>query len=381
MNPPPIQGASVGSLWPVVLIGVAGVAVFNLAPLFLRAAAARFSLGDDAIGWLLGAEIAGIALASFAVLVIAGRVSPRAIALVGLVVIVLGNPLAGMAEAYSLFLAIRFLIGLFGDGFVYVAVIMTLGRHRLPTRAFATLSLANMGLAGLGLSLLSTAEAPAFTMLFTTLGLIGILAWRRFPSLSPAGELAQSSVGRRASAAATLGLAGLFAYAINLGVVWGYAERAGAWIGLAEADIGLLIGTSVMLQAIGSAAAMALSVRVSPSRVLWVVAVAQAASLWMLANAAGPWGFLAAIGLWGFSWNLGIPQVLGILTSATQHGRTLALAPGTEALGAASGPLLAGALVMTTGPITVPLIAAMAAATAVAFSLGAARMTRRTKSL
>lgn len=219
MSSAPARDGPVGGLWPVILTGVAGVAVFNLAPLFLRAAAARFSLSDDEIGWLMAVEIAGIALASFTVLVVAKHVSPRAIALVGLVVILLGNPIAGAVDAYSLFLAIRFFIGLFGDGFAYVAAIMTLGRHTQPTRAFAALSLANMALAGLGLSLLGAADAAAFTAVFAALGLIGMLAWRRYPSLAPSDSPGHHRNGGAARGASMLGLAGLFAYAINLGAV------------------------------------------------------------------------------------------------------------------------------------------------------------------
>ncbi len=58
------------SLWPVIPLGIAGSAVFNLAPVYLTDASHRLMLNDQEIGQLMGVEIAGIAIASVLAMVL-----------------------------------------------------------------------------------------------------------------------------------------------------------------------------------------------------------------------------------------------------------------------------------------------------------------------
>ena len=70
-------------VWPVVMAGIAGAAMFNLAPAFLASNAAWFGLDDRQIGWLMSAEIAGIAIASVLTLLFGHRGQLRTLAFDG----------------------------------------------------------------------------------------------------------------------------------------------------------------------------------------------------------------------------------------------------------------------------------------------------------
>jgi MFS family permease len=369
------QGGEHGfSLWPVVLTGVAGAAMFNLAPLFLQTSGVHFELDDRQIGWLMGTEIFGIALASVAMFFLMRLYRLSQTALIGLSVIVAGNLASPMIDTFGTFLVLRFLIGFFGDGLAYVTAIIALGRHPNSIRAFAVLSFSNMCVSGSALALLPLLPEElirnSVTALLVIFGVVAIALWRHFPPhADSSGDNDTKPNPLRLPPSHLLALAGLFAFTVNLGAVWGYAERLGADIGLEVAVSAQLLSISIVFQAIGSLLAIYLSKRARPLRVLAIVAALQASGLLLQANAVGPWTYLAGFSLWGASWNLGIANFLGFLSKMARDNKALALAPGIEALGAAAGPVLVGSLLFTGTHRIVPLVAAAGAVVAVAIYL------------
>jgi len=363
------DGGPAFPLWPVVVIGVAGTAMFNVAPLFLQTQAAHFELSDREIGWLMAAEIVGIALASVVMLLSMRRYLLRQTAFLGAAVIVAGNLVSPWIDSFAVFLGLRFVIGLFGDGLAYVTAIITLGRHPNPIRAFALLSFSNMCLSGVALALLPLLPVallrPGVISLLVLLALLALVFWRRFPRFDGEVEPATVRTAFRLSPVHLLGLAGLFAFTVNLGAVWGYAERLGAGIGMEVGISARLLSLSVVFQALGSLLAVYLSRYTRPIPVLLLVALLQAVGLLFQATATGPWTYLAGFSLWGASWNLGIANFLGLLAKMEQGRRVLALAPGIEALGAAAGPVIAASLLLYGTNFVVPLIAAFSTTVAV----------------
>lgn len=362
-------------VWPVAMAGIAGAAMFNLAPAFLASNAAWFGLDDRQIGWLMSAEIAGIAIASVLTLLFGHRGQLRTLALIGLGVIVVGNLASLAAQTFSSYLVIRFLIGLFGDGFAYVTAVSTLGRHKNPTRAFATLSFSNMCFSGTALLALSQSPEShtrlAVVVLFALLSASAIAAWRRWPQFLDSGAESGSFQLRPLH---ILGLIGLFAFTANLGAVWGYAERLAEGTGLSSGEITALLSVSIVFQALGSLLAMFCSRYRRPDRILVIVAGLQIAGLWLLSGATGPWLYIGGLALWGGSWNLGIANLLGMLSMTRGGPRSLSLAPGVEAMGAASGPLLVVALIPFGTQAAVPLVGILGALTAIILALPMARL-------
>lgn len=349
------------AMWPVVLAGLAGAAMFNLAPLYLETNGSRFGLNDQQIGWLMSVEVAGIALASLLVLIWMRHVALRHVALIGLVVIVCGNLASLTVDSFVDFLLIRFATGLFGDGFAYVAAITCLGRHSNPVRAFATLSFTNMCVIVVAMVLIPkySDEHRQFAVLATLIlfGLIALALWRHFPRFTDTAEQDPQSASAHIDPLHLLALFGLMTFTANLGAVWGYVERIGVGIGMELATTAQLLSLSVVFQAMGSLSAILLSRKIMPGQALLLIAVFQACGILFLVTADNPWSFLAGVCLWGASWNFGAANFLGLLASAPNSRRALLLAPGIEALGAAGGPILVGGLLILGTQLAVSMVA------------------------
>ncbi len=353
-----------GFLIAAIGAGVAGTAMFNLAPLFLSAAMEAFRLDDRQIGLLIGTEIAGISLASLAGVLLAPRLGCRTLAISGLMFIVLGNITALAAQDYSILLAIRFLTGFGGDGLAYVAAIIALGHWHNPTRAFALYSFTNMCIAGTTLALLprlpGAADWQSITLLLAGLAVVALLLSRQhLTGLTGKSAGGITGVSPLVTPANGLLLTGLFAYTVNLGAVWGYVERIGDSAGLDTVRIGLYLGISMAFQALGSLSAAGLSRYTGAVPPLFGTLVLQLAALYLLAGVTDGTGFLVAVALWGFSWNLGIANILGLVAGLPGGRRLLALAPGTEALGASLGPVIVALLLVPGDYSTVIMIAAI----------------------
>lgn len=336
------------ALWPMVLCGVAGAAVFNLAPLYLAASAQRFALDDRQVGWLMSAEIAGIALASLAVLLLRGRLPMHRVAIGGALCLTIGNLAALQVDSFGAFLAMRLAIGFLGDGLVYVAAIVLLGRQADPVRAFATLSFTNMcftaGMLWLLPLVLRDVDNEHLAWLFAGLAVAVLLASHRLvhPESRTQVDGVLSTVGRGLP---LLGLGGFALFGANLGAVWSYAERLGANIGLESGQAAMLLGISILFQALGSLLAALTSRRIAPRFSLSLVVATQCLAAVMLAQAGDARLYLVAFALWGASWNFGAAHLLGMLSRLSGGQRVLSLAPGTEALGVSLGPLGVGILI------------------------------------
>jgi predicted MFS family arabinose efflux permease len=352
------QGDTCPAIWPALVAVLTGAAVFNLAPLYLEASARRYALDQQQIGWLMSAEIAGIALASFLVLLLQNQLAVRRLTLVGTLIIIGGNLLSASIAQFEVFLVSRFFIGLLGEGLVYVTAIITLGRHSNPVWSFALLSFSNMCFSALMLlgvpRLVGTADIVGLLLLFSTLGIVLLIAWHWYPGDSRDGKTAVFA--SRLSRVGWSGLLGLTLFGANLGAVWSYAERLGASIGMETATSAQLLSVAIGFQALGSLLAMWLSHRLRAEYSLVGVALGQCIAMLLLALADSPWAYLAGVALWGASWNLGAANLLGLLSHLPDRRNVLALAPGFEATGVTLGPLGVAAMIGPGLQLIMPLV-------------------------
>ncbi|MCB1773698.1 MAG: hypothetical protein KDI88_08790 [Gammaproteobacteria bacterium] len=371
------------ALWGPISCGVAGAAAFNLAPLYLDGMRRRLGLDDAQTGWLMGAEIAGIALAAMLALAACRQWDPVRLARAGLVMIVAGNLVSLLVTGFASLLGVRFLVGLFGDGIVYAAAIMLLGTRPSRVRAFATLSLTNMAVTAAvlwGLPRMPLDEpgiGPIATFVF--FALLALLAVRRLDTVAP--TFAGSGVGLSGPARhlrwiQLIALFGLAAYAVNLGAVWPFAERLAEGAGVAGPAIPQLLVVSVLFQAMGSVTALVLGRNGRHGRVLLFVMLMQLASQALIWQADGSASLLIGLSLWGASWNLGIAFLLATIAGMPNGSRGLAFVPGVEALGVSLGPMFVAMALSGHLQDTVPMVATTAMLFALAVFLSIDRRRR-----
>lgn len=353
-----------------ILAGLCGAATFNLAPLFLPAAARSFHLSDREIGLLMGVEVGGLALASILTLLLIPQLGCRRVAAIGFACVILGNGLSGFATDAQQLLPLRFLTGLLGDGLVYSAAIVALGRRRNPTGAFALLSLSNMCFTALILAavpwLIGVPDWQFMTGLLCMVALPGLLLFR-FIDPQTDRESERTAPGDLLAPTSLLAFAALFAFSINLGAVWTYLERIGNAAGLEPEQVSSYLSISLVCQAAGSLSAAVLSLYCKRLPALFAAFGVQLLSLGLLAAAQTPLAYLIAVSLWGFSWNLGIANMLGSLAHLGETRRLLPLVPGTEAMGVSLGPVLVAVTLTEGSYASVHLVGGIA----VVFSIGA----------
>lgn len=332
-----------------VLLGVVGASFFNLQPLFFAAAQPVFELSDAQIGGLAASELAGVALVSLWLTIFAGELNYRAIAVTGLVFIIIGNVASLFAETVWQLMSIRFLTGFLGDGVVYICAILLLGSTGSPTRLFGLLVFVNMIITAVTINLLPGLLAdqlwPGLLILLAGMAVVALLF---AVALTGSARSTRIFDGRAlCHRQAVYLLLAICAFAMNLGVVWSYAERLGARAGLGLGEISVYLSYSLPLQAGGALFAALVGTRLGRARPFALVVLCQLLAIFLLQGAApgSQWWFFAGISLWGFSWNLGIAYLLGLVAAVDAGQRLLMLVPCMEAIGISLGPAIAAAFI------------------------------------
>ena len=350
--------------------------MFNLAPLFLAAVGDAYQLTDRQIGLLAGVEIAGFAIASFSAPRWVLKRGYRMAASIGVAGLVVGNLASLLADSFTELLVFRLFTGLLGDGLAYVAAILTLGARSNPTRAFGLLTFSNMCFTGVALIVLPQVLVDSgwwsLRLFLALLGASGVLALKYIPAepeIAPSrGDQVVAKPGL-----GSLALLGVFFFCINLGAVWAFAERIGAATGLDIGVIGLYLGLSMPFQALGSLGAALLSTSFGRVRPLCVALFGQLLALALLGGATTGLEYFAAVSLWGCTWNFGINYQLGQIAELPNGARLLALVPGSEAIGASIGPVIAGLLLSGSGYSPVILLASGGTLFGLGLAIGVAR--------
>ena len=354
-----------------ILFAVIGSAFFNLQPLFLAAAQSLFVLTDSQVGWLAATELSGIALASLLLTIFTGDFNYRIVSSAGLFAIVLGNTATLFADNFSQLLIVRFATGLMGDGMVYISAILLLGRSSSPTRMFGLMVFINMAVTAINLQFLPKLFPNdiwqgllLFLIIIAVTGLLFVffLPGKRHNTLA---NPVISGLDRQA----TLLLLAVCAFAINLGVVWSYAERIGSHAGLSLDEIATYLSYSLPLQATGALLAVIFGMRFGSAKPMVLVVVLQLIAVGMLIKASpdNDWLFFGGISAWGFSWNLGIAYLLGQAAVMRSGLQILILVPCAEAIGVSTGPAIAAALVNGSHYLPVHVTAVAAAIVSAVF--------------
>ena len=352
-------------------LAVIGSAFFNLQPLFLGAAQPLFALSDSQIGWLAASELAGIAMASVLLTTVAGNYNYRVVASAGLAAIMLGNAATMFAENFAQLLVARLATGLLGDGVVYITAILLLGSSSAPTRTFGLMVFINMAFTATNMQLLPELFSDniwqallVFLMMIAATGLLFVIFLPGKRHIT-SGNPVINGLDRQA----THLLLAVCAFAINLGVVWSYAERIGSHAGLSLDEIATYLSYSLPLQATGALLASILGMRFGNAKPMMLVVVLQLIAIGMLIKASpdDDWLFFGGISAWGFSWNLGIAYLLGQAAVMRSGLQILILVPCAEAIGVSTGPAIAAVLV--NGSHYLPVYATAVAAAIVSAGL------------
>ena len=336
-----------------VLLGVSGVAIFNVLPLYLGAAAEQLNLSPDKTGLLATIELSAIALASLLGPLWVSRVNWRVTAYAATSIIILGDLLTTTLSNYELILLTRVITGFFGEGLVYAIAISALAESDEPERAFGYAVSGQVLSAAVGLyflpplvailgvnSVIYYVAAIAFASLW-------LVHW--MPEASTKRVQAISCEPRFPSFVPLIGLAVMSIWYLCIGSFWAFAERIGDEAGLELQVIGTALSISTIAGLLGSISATFLKGRFGRMWPFLAAVVLQIFVFIAISMEFSEQLFFAALIVFNIGWNFGVTYLLAMIASSDSQGKFVVLAPVSQSIGTAGGPALTGLMAVQYG--------------------------------
>lgn len=332
-------------LLPVFAIGVMGNNVITLTPLFVGAMVSDRGFSEQQAGYMVSADLAGFTVATFCIAFLIGRVSWRALALAGVVLMLVANAATTDVYTETMFAAARFLSGV-GGGVLVATATVALGRTDAPDRNFGILYALQLLISTAGLWVLPTLLEHyglngAYWMIVVLAVITGFAA-TAVPDGGGHNKAATASVGKSRGwwLTATV-LVSVVVFFTEQNAVWGYAERIGHVAGLSASFIGFSLGVATLTGFLGAAAVAWAGKVFGRTTPLFVFTLLQVGVYVVLVGDVSSTVYLAAVALLAFAWNAMIPLQFGILADIDPTGKALALAATFTGVGLTLGPAIA----------------------------------------
>lgn len=323
-----------------------GAMPFAVQPFFLSVMSEALMLAPDQVGLLASADILGVVLASFSGLWWKRRFSHQALIKLASMSMVLGYLGLLFADTFEAVLSLRFLAGVLGHGIAFSLGTALLCRAPHPDRAIAIsvvtqISFSSLLLVVLPKVLLST---DIETVYWSLVAIVLVL----LPPLRLTNNSVRfaSEAGRKATIKPLMMwlLVALVCYQLGLSAIWAFIESIGRERQISLEQMGLMLAVILPASMLGSIFASLLDVRLGRATPVIIATVAGAIGLLIIANTTSITMLAAGFLLHQIAWNFGIAFVYGAIAQVSDESGTEILAPGSQSLGTALGPILAGVL-------------------------------------
>ena len=345
-NPSELPQSDRGHLVGCWVMAVLGAMPFAVQPFFLGVMTDALMLAPDQVGWLASADILGVVLASFSGFWWTRRFSHQALVKLASMSMVLGYLGLLFANTFEAVLSLRFLAGVLGHGIAFSLGTALLCRAPHPDRAIAISVMTQIGFSSvLLLALPKVLSASDIKTVY--LSLVAIVL-----ALLPLLKLANDSLTRDSETAALTTvkpliiwlLVALVCYQLGLSAIWAFIESIGRERQISLEQMGLMLAIILPVSMVGSILASMLDVRLGRFTPVLLATIAGAIGLFILVNTASVIALAAGFLLHQIAWNFGIAFVYGAIAQVSNQSGSEILAPGSQSLGTALGPILAGIL-------------------------------------
>ena len=328
------------------VMAVLGAMPFAIQPFFLGVMSDALMLAPDQVGWLASADILGVVLASFSGFWWTRRFSHQALVKLASISMVLGYLGLLFATTFEAVLSLRFLAGVLGHGIAFSLGTALLCRAPHPDRAIAIsvvtqISFSSLLLLALPKVLLATdIETVYWSLVAIVLVLLPLL------TLTNNSIRYTSKSGRKATIKPLMMwlLVALVCYQLGLSAIWAFIESIGRERQISLEQMGLMLAVILPISMLGSIFASVLDVRLGRANPVIIATVAGAIGLLIIANTTSVTMLAAGFLLHQIAWNFGIAFVYGAIAQVSNQSGSEILAPGSQSLGTALGPILAGLL-------------------------------------
>ena len=337
------------SIAVAIIIGVVGVAVFMVQPIYLGALADHLFYTNEQLGLIAGVELSGSALAGFAAFFWVGRWNWRIVGAVSLSCIFVGNMTSAWIIDFQFMLIVRFLTGFLGLGTAFVLSVAAVSATTKLNRNFSFVIVAQVSIGILGLSLLPPyIETWGPKAVFLPLALLGLLllpTLGQLPRSRLKVEDVQKAGDEKFRSVGWLTLGSQWLLYLGIGGIWAFVERLGVDAGIENAAIGKALATGMAIGLAGAFIAAAVADRFGRILPFTIAMALQIFAIWYLADISGYDRYVLAVTIFNIGWNLALPYLFGIAAIADSRGRIVVLMPTAQATGLVAGSIIAGLVI------------------------------------
>jgi len=376
------------SVIAAICMGCVGVFAIMAQPILVEVLVAKLGMDSGAAGTITALEALGTALGPVLALAWMSRVPWRLAAIVALLVVIGGNLLSSWQTDPTVLMALRFVVGLLGEGTAFALAIVVVGSTAQKDRNFALMIAAQVVLGVLFFVLLPMprdAGIGGVVLPLAGLALVALLTVGWLPAGGGGGAHVHGA-GAAAGGSAGPALAALFVMLVwctGLGAIWAFVKLIGVSVTCVGCDeaaraeagiaVGQALGLSTGVAVVGALAAAALADRFG--RILPVtLALAVQLVMVLLLQGEMPWLQFAvtAATFQGF-WNLTGPYIMGTIAMADTTGKVSLLIPTAQIGGFFLGPTIVGALMKDGDVSTANTVAAVCIVAALVMFIPVAR--------
>ena len=333
-----------------VVMAVIGPIFFLLQPMYVGALVDVLGFNAQQIGWLIGAEISGTAVASIAAFFYVRHLNWRAVVSFGLLAQAICNLVSCLVTGYVELLLLRFATAALGMGPLYIISIAMLSVTKRTGFNFSIVVFGQMTLAIAGLAILPN-FVPQFGLaaLFAPIAIIGAIAFsvtRFIPrqAMNRSGNMVLDIARNNASPAiGVLGVQSL--WYLGIAGVWTFIERVGVDAGLVSADVNKALAIGMAVGLAGAISSGYLTERFGRVLPFVVGMVFQCVAITLLLEGRDYYGFLAIICLYNLMWNMSIPPLFELMAVADGQNRFAVILPTAQALALMIGAIMGGMFV------------------------------------
>ncbi|NOX50509.1 MAG: MFS transporter [Gammaproteobacteria bacterium] len=340
------------SIFSIVLLGVLSVVVLFVAPVLLGAMVEYLDFSEAQAGYIISAELAGMAIATFLALFLARRSNWRVTLLVAMSCMIAGNVVSFFVSDFSQLLKVRFLVGI-ADGVSMAHCVAIIGLTRNPDKTFGFWVTGQLLFGSVGLYVLPNlfpVFGYSFVYLLVAVLMVVMLFFLRFlpqkgKDTGASNEIDGSiAISRRLIIYGYLGLAAILVFYVGQYGVWAYLERIAGHSQLSPQAIGKALSLATMVGVVGALSAAMLGARFGRLLPIGLGMMVSLISMTMLLGQVESREYVIAACAFSFTFNFVLPYLMACITKADVTGRFIMLTNVASGGGLAGGPALAAIL-------------------------------------
>jgi predicted MFS family arabinose efflux permease len=327
-----------------ILLGCVGVFAIMAGPILTEQLVAGLGMSPGDAGTVFSAEALGTALGPVLATLWMGRLGYRPVAIGALLVVIIGNVISSTQTGVAPLAALRFVVGLLGQGTAFALAIAIVSSTAQKDRNFAFLIAAQVVLGVLFFLVLPLPkDAGVGGVLLPLAGLAGLALLTSGGIRDPqpfAGHGGAAAGGSSTTAWVALGV--MLIWCTGLGAIWAFIKLIGGAAGLESGQVGLALGISTGTATLGALAASVLADRIGRIIPVSIALLVQVVMISLLQGEMGFVQFLVTAAVFQTFWNLTGPYVMGTIATADVTGKVSLLIPTAQIGGFFLGPVIAG---------------------------------------